>query len=288
MTNNEGSFFGSVERKTAIVVVIILAIILLAAGADYKGRVDIFILKPPYTVPDVFSMLNILVSLLLTYFLVTLYNQQSSILGTQTEIQEAEQEPILRVDSIEPTEDEWYGYELGLSNVGKGVALDIRLVLELEFDPELEVRSKNAEWKIHREEEFDKGIILTSTNYLKAGETKISSKARHALFVDEDPEELTAPKPFEDVTELLADCDPPVEFQRMKMALSYEDNLGNKYTEEFADIVFPIKGKTGFLPALEHSVTYEEYEDMREVAVQKRNELEFDSAVVVDPDTDVE
>jgi hypothetical protein len=229
-------------------------------------------------------MLNILVSLLLTYFLVTLYNQQSSLLRTQAE---AEQKPILR-GPLKYVDDELYGYELVLSNVGKGIALDVKLVVELELDPELEVNSKKAVWELHREEEFDSEVIPTDMNYLKAGESEIPFKARHSLYVDENPDELTAPKPFENVTGILADADHPVEFQRMRMSLVYEDNLGNEFSDDFADLVFPIKGKTGFLPAMNKMVSYEVYENMREVAKRKRDELEMDSALESASDADTE
>jgi hypothetical protein len=276
----------SVERKIVVAVAIILVGILLVAAADYFELVDVFVLKPPYTVPDTVSVVNVFISLILTYFLVTLYNQQSSILDTQTEIQESEQKPILRVDRLDTTEDDLFGYELVVSNVGKGVALNIKLEIEPVLDPELEIKAKNSEWRLHRKEEFASGLLLTNTNYLKPGESRITCKARHELYIWDGEGELSSAVPFENATEKLDKYD--VEFQQMKMTLLYEDNLGNEFSEEIADIVFPVKGKTGFLRALEHSTSYEEYDERPQVAERKREALAGDSGVESDSDADTE
>jgi len=204
------------------------------------------------------SALGSLMSAVLTLSLVVLYYQQK-------QINKINQQPEVEVDRVRVLPDEEEYFEFEISNVGKGVASNLKAEILPQVDHDDFVASM-TEHPIQRNWE-DSDWIVAEDNYLKPGESQISFVVPVTMNVENKAHTFDTseyPWSFDFTTEQLSKRG--VDRLRFKIHITFEDPFGDVHRalvdkdsdRALFDYVVPINGRTALSAAFERGMTFEQ------------------------------
>lgn len=210
-----------------------------------------------------------------------LYLSMRDIQESQEKLERKSQQPILRVDSIEPIfqiteKGDYFGssyYIMKISNVGNGAAVNIELRLTGEC-PGSEIEIKETKHKLRRVS-CEEGVIIPSDSHLDPGSKNIPLEASAAMKVAPPCEQAGSETVFEAVTQELSQ--EGGEILELCMELYYVDSLEDSHTREFLTYLLPLKGRTSIETAFANGYPADAPRARRRT-MGNRNEMENNTA----------
>ncbi|MFB9825068.1 hypothetical protein [Halobaculum roseum] len=231
-------------------------------------------ISSPYNLPEIAQVLGAVGSIILSALLVLLYDKQASIQNTQrklmenqNELQQLQHKPLLEIDHIGTGEHD--DFCIILSNVGKGAARNVEIELEPVLDwksaPEEDIYTRPTRW-VPRKEGAGSGPAVRSPNcYIKPETSEEVFSLTSALYIrsrrEYQGDHDDVPAAFVHATGQLAEAGK--EWLRLKMTIHYEDIDEEPYSQEFADLALPIKGRTLLEASMEYGTQIEAVDSQR-------------------------